>query len=127
MEITIIEIPKITLKWSKWYKWEEIKKDARKDGIRIPNKKSGVYEARYEEEEKRLTIGKASDLRYRVRQGLVKGKARHSAGKKIRKYEDVSRIVVRWARADWPASAEEWLHKEHVMKFNDLPKYVSFT
>lgn len=35
----VIKIPEIILEWSDWYSWDEIKKDARKGGIRIPNKK----------------------------------------------------------------------------------------
>ena len=95
MEEETMNIPSITLKWSDWFHWDEIKKDARKDGIKIPNKEPGVYEAKYENSEERLTIGKASDLRMRVRQGLVKGKTQHSAGENIRANEDASRIVVR--------------------------------
>ena len=70
-----IIIPKIILKWSKWYKWNDLKLDSRivsSNGVNMPNKKSGVYEAKYEDEEERLTVGKASDLRMRVKQGLVK-------------------------------------------------------
>lgn len=128
MEKETINIPPITLEWSEWVYWDEIKKDARKkDGIKIPNKKSGVYEVKYKGSEERLTIGKASDLRMRVRQGLVKGKVPHSAGKKIRANEDTSRIVVRWAITDRPAAAEEGLHKKHLSKFGKLPKYVKHT
>jgi len=127
MEEEIIDIPSVTLRWSDWVHWDEIKKDARKGGIKIPNKKPGVYEAKYEDSEERLTIGKASDLRRRVRQGLVKGKTQHSAGEKIRANEDTSRIVVRWAITDRPATVEEELHKRHLNKFGTLPKYVEHT
>ena len=122
-----INIPLITLKWSDWIRWDEIKKDARKGGIKIPNRKPGVYEAKYEDSEERLTIGKASDLRMRIRQGLVKGKTPHSAGEKIRANEDTSRIVVRWAVTDRPAAVEEELHKRYLSKFGKFPKYVEHT
>jgi hypothetical protein len=80
----VINIPPITLKWSGWVEWDEIKKDTRMGGIKIPNMKPGVYEAKYVDCEERLTIGRASDLRMRIRQGLVKGKTPHSAGERIR-------------------------------------------
>lgn len=124
-----IDIPRIVLEWSEWIAWEDLKVDARSGrGIKLPNKVSRVYEAKYEEDEERLTIGKASDLRMRVRQGLVKGKARHSAGRKIRAAnEDFSRIVARWAISDRPAAAEEELHKRHLASFGRLPKYTQHT
>jgi len=123
----VINIPPITLKWSGWVDWDEIKKDARRGGIKIPNKKPGIYEVKYRDSEERLTIGKASDLRMRIRQGLVKGKTPHSAGERIRAEEDTSKIVVRWAITDRPAAVEEELHKRHLDKFGKLPKYVEHT
>ena len=124
----IIEIPKIIFEWSEWHPWNNIKKDARKEyGVKIPNKKPGVYEVKYSCDDKRLTIGKASDLRMRIRQGLVKGKTPHSAGKRIRDNEDTSKIVIRWAIKDRPAAAEEELHRRHKEKFGELPKYVKHT
>jgi len=123
-----IIIQPIALDWSDWYPWNDLKIDARSSmGINVPNYVSGVYEARYEDEEKRLTIGKATDLRMRVRQGLVKGKTPHSAGEKIRANEDVTRIVVRWSVTDRPCAVEEELHKKHQKNFGKLPKYVQHT
>lgn len=126
-EKEVIDHEPIELQWSEWHSWDIVKLDARKDGIKIPNKVSGVYEAKYLDEHERLTIGKASDLRFRVRQGLVKGKTSHSAGDNIRAKEDVSRIMVRWAVTDRPACAEEELHRRHRGKFGRLPKYVDHT
>jgi len=126
IENEVIEIPRIELKWSEWTPWD-LKIDARGTGIKVPNKVSGVYEVRYIDTEERLTIGKASDLRMRIKQGLIKGKIPLSAGKKIRANEDRSRIVVRWAITARPAAAEEELHKKHFIKFHRLPKYVEFT
>jgi excinuclease UvrABC nuclease subunit len=124
MEIETIKIPPIHLKLSEWIPWDNLKADARKGGIKVPNKKPGVYEVKYAETEERLTIGKASDLRMRIKQGLVKGKTPHSAGERIRASEDISRIVVRWAITDRPAAVEEELHKRYLRKFGKLPKYV---
>lgn len=127
-EIQVVEIPKITLNWSPWIPWTKIELAARSlEGIYIPNKKSGVYEVRYINDEKRLTIGKASNLRLRVRQGLVKGKASHSSGDKIRLSEDITRIVVRWAETEYPSAVEEELHKQHIKKFGSFPLYVMHT
>jgi len=124
----IIKIPEIKLEWSEWIPWNHLKKDARKSGvIKVPNGMPGIYEAKYMNEEKRLTIGKASNLRYRVKQGLVKGKTMHSSGDKIRDSENTSQIVVRWAITDRPAAVEEELHKKHKKKFGALPQYVCHT
>lgn len=89
---------------------------------------SGVYEVRViGTEEWRLTIGKASNLRHRIKQGLVKGIAKHSSGTRIRATEDVSRIEVRWACTDRPCAAEEELHKQYERTFGGLPKYTLCT
>ena len=127
MEKEVIEIPRIELEWSDWTPWDNLKVDARGGGIEVPNKVPGVYEARYIDAEERLTIGKASDLRMRIKQGLIKGKILHSAGEKIRDNEDTSRIVVRWSITDRPAAVEEKLHKRHINMFGKLPKYVKHT
>jgi hypothetical protein len=120
-----IHIPSIELQWGEWTAWDELRIDARQgEGVTVPNGRPGVYEVKYIDAEKRLTIGKASDLRMRVKQGLVKGKTSHSSGKRIRAKEDVSQIVVRWAVTDWPAAAEERLHKQHIERFGGLPLYT---
>ena len=126
-EKEIIKIPEITLEWSEWCPWDDIKKDTRSGGIEIPNKTPGVYEVKYKDKDERLTIGKASDLRMRIRQGLVKGKTPHSAGKRIRQNEDTAKIIIRWAITDRPAAVEEELHRKHREKFCRLPKYVEHT
>ena len=123
-----IRIPEIELKWSDWYGWEQVAKDARSfDGVHIPNFKPGVYEAKHRDAEERLTIGKASDLRMRVRQGLVKGKTAHSTGDRIRRNEDVSTIVIRWAETSRPAAVEEDLHLRYRERFGGLPKHTKST
>ena len=127
MEKETINIPPISLKWSDWIYWDKIKEDARKGGIAIPNETPGVYEVRYENDGERLTIGKTSNLRMRIKQGLVKGKTPHSAGDRIRDKEDTSKIVIRWAVTDRPAAVEEELHKRHLKKFGRLPRHVVHT
>jgi hypothetical protein len=128
MEVEMIVIPAIYLGWSDWVAWDSLKVDARSGaGVRIPNGFPGVYEVKYLDETVRLTIGKASNLRFRVKQGLVKGKSPHSAGKDIRANEDTSRLVVRWAETDRPAATEEELHRRHRASFGTLPKYTDHT
>lgn len=122
-----IDIGSILLDWSEWVSWDELKADARMGGIKVPNYEPGVYEAKCRDTEERLTIGKASNLRVRVKQGLVKGRTKHSAGKKIRAKENTSEIEVRWARTERPAAVEEELHKKHTKKYGGLPKYVDHT
>jgi hypothetical protein len=123
----IQQTEEFSLRWSDWYYWHDLIKDARSGGIIIPNKKSGVYEAKLDTSEERLTIGRASDLRMRIRQGLLKGKAAHSSGDRIREYEDLSRVVVRWAETARPAAVEEELHRRYVEKHRSLPKYTKHT
>lgn len=127
MERESIEIRPIELEWSDWFPWNDLRIDARRGGIRLPNEIPGVYEVKHGDTEKLLTIGRASDLRMRIRQGLVKGKIPHSAGKKIRAEEDTSKIVVRWAVTDRRAAVEEELHKRYLNRFGQLPKYVEHT
>ena len=123
-----IKIPKIVLEWSDWISWHDLAKDARTgEGIYVPNRKQGVYEVKRRRSQKRLAIGKAANLRMRIKQGLVKGKSSHSAGKKIRKKEVLSKLVVRWAETDRPSAVEEELHRLYVKKYRELPEYVQHT
>lgn len=128
MDEEMLNIPPIILKWSDLVSWDALTVDVRHGGgVRVPNHEPGVYEVKYGDSEKRLTIGKASDLRMRIKQGLVKGKAKHSSGSKIRAGEEVSKLVVRWAITDRPAAAEEELHRRYKAKFGELPKYTEHT
>lgn len=129
-ERAILEIGTITLDWSDWAPWTALLADARGGtGVPIPNEQPGVYEVKRSDHahDERLYIGKASDLRMRVRQGLVKGKVQHPGGTRIRAEQDLARLVVRWARTDRPAAAEEELHRAYVRKFGRLPEYVRNT
>ena len=128
METQKIRIPEIELHWSDWIPRDKFKLDARNDpsGVSPPNE-PGVYEARLVDEEHRLIIGKASNLRRRIKQGLVKGKLEHSTGKRIRAKEDTNRIVFRRATTDRPAATEEELHKRHLTRFGALPRYTKRT
>ena len=124
----MINIPPIMLKWSDWVSWDALIPDVRYGGgVRVPNHEPGVYEVRYRDSKECLTIGKASDLRMRIKQGLVKGKTKHSSGFRIRANEEVSKLVVRWSTTDRPAAAEEELHRNYRIKFGELPKYTEHT
>lgn len=123
-----INIPPIKIVWTDWYSWEFLLKDARtdKNTVRLPNK-PGVYEVKYVDQEKRLTIGKASNLRMRVKQALVKGKIPHSSGERIRAEEDLAQIVIRWAETERPAAVEEELHRKYFDLYGTLPKHTRRT
>lgn len=128
MESQTLNIEEINLQWSQWFSWNLLIEDSRGDkGIKIPNGKSGVYEVKFLNDDCRLTIGKASNLRHRIRQCLVKGISSHSAGKRIRQLEDVSNIIVRWAETNRPNAVEEELHMLYRKKYDCLPKYVERT
>lgn len=127
MDVQLIEIP-LELHWTDWYPWERLRPNVSKDPHAIsPPKVSGVYEAKLNDQDERLTIGKAANLRKRVKRGLVKGKISHSSGKRIRAHEDTTQVVIRWAETDRPAAAEEELHKQHRERFGRLPKYTRRT
>lgn len=120
----------IVLKWSEWTPWPDLVADNRGGfGVTIPNQVPGVYEVRASAANgaERLYIGKAGNLRMRVRQGLVKGKLPHPGGTRIRAQEDVARLLVRWAMTSRPAAAEEELHQAYRREFGRLPAYVKNT
>ncbi len=66
-------------------------------------------------------------MRFRIKQGLIKGKAKHSSGTKIRANEDTARIEVRWAAAERSAAAEDEPHRRYINKPGGLPKYTDHT
>jgi hypothetical protein len=124
----IIRIPPIPLKWSDWVPWASLAIDARREGgVSVPSK-PGVYEVKRRDAEIRLTIGKASNLRRRVKQGLVKGSLPHSTGERMREENvDFADVVVRWAVTDHPSAAEEELHDRHQRDHGQLPLYTKQT
>jgi len=127
-EIQKIQIPIIELRWTKWVQWQVLTLDGPNPQAAEIGKDPGVYEARIDKQGQRLTIGKASNLRSRVKNGLVNGTIPHSAGNKIRLYEDVQKINIRWAYTDRPAAAEEELHRLHKKSnHGNLPKYTKRT
>jgi len=118
-----LELPPILLEWSRWERWDDIAEYGLAF-LDLPRGKPGVYEARLQGSEERLTIGRASNLRHRILNGLIRGHASHPAGGKIRDQEDVHQVLIRWAVTDRPAAAEEELHRRHLARFGHLPKYT---
>lgn len=123
-EEQIIDLGTVNLIWSDWYPWDRFKEDARSGGLSVPNHRSGVYEAKLIAHDERLTIGMASNLRMRIKHGLVKGKTPHSSGDDIRAYEETADVVIRWAETERPAAIEEELHLQHKRLFGRNPKYT---
>ena len=124
-----MKIPIIKLKWSRWIPWNRFFARATdSNGVSIPAS-PGVYEVRVLKNKKPIVIGRSSNLRHRVKQGLVKGKAPHSTGRRVRKNERhrLHHLRVRWATTDRPAAAEEELHRRHRKRFGKLPKYTHST
>ena len=127
-EQTRLEIGTIILDWTSWVLWRDLLVDNQGGaGVRIPNHAPGVYEVRYVDHEgaERLHIGRTSNLRMRIRQGLVRGASGHSTGKRIRRDEDFSRPVVRLATTERPGAAEEELHRLYRREFGCLPTLVT--
>lgn len=125
-EKTVMEIGTITLNWSSWVAWPDVLIANRGGaGVHIPNRKPGVYEVKYVDHggDERLYIGETSNLRYRIRQGLVSGRAGHSAGRRIRGQEDISKLAIRWAETRRPACAEEELLHMYRASSGNLPPY----
>ena len=124
-----IKLPLIVIEWSEWFPWKKFLIHGKHPflGIKMPNK-PGVYELKYLDSDERLTIGKASNLRSRVKQGLVKGQIPHSTGIRIKKAkEDTSNLVIRWAVTIYPSAVEEYLINEYIEKYGKRPKYNKIT
>ena len=116
-----IHIEPILLDWSEWHSWRDVERDARKGGAAAPCEQAGVYEAKISGRKERLAIGKAKDLRMRVKRGLMPRKAGDTAGEELGADEDV---VVRWAATERPAAVVEELQIRHKGRFGELPKYT---
>ena len=122
METERIYLPDIKLEWSDWVRWDDLWVGVEKGVITLPFGRPGVYEAKCQDAEDRLTIGKARrDLGGAIESGLVDGATNH--GLRIRWNVRTSEIVVRWAVTECPAAAEESLLKRHDRKFGALPPY----
>ena len=109
-------------------RWDQFRIDMRSADAPNPSNEAGVYEVRESgSNEKRLYIGKASNLRMRVKQGLVGGQVPHTAGRAIEKALEERKLIdieVRWAPTERPAAAEEELHLAYRGIFKKWPKFV---
>ncbi|MBM3471670.1 MAG: hypothetical protein FJX75_00175 [Armatimonadetes bacterium] len=127
-QVQALEIPPIVLAWSRWVPWNDLLQDERqRTGPRVPIGRPGVYEVIREPHIERLTIGRAADLRARVKHQLVMGHGNHPVHKAILAGEDTTKLLVRWALTDRPAAAEEELHRLYVRRHGRLPKYTQRT
>jgi hypothetical protein len=127
VEDQVLQTGPILLEWFRWCRWPELAVSEKSpDLIPIPQK-PGVYEVRFEAQERRLYIGKATNLERRIKQDLIRGYHVHPAGPALRKRKDKRRILIRWADTDRPAAAEEELHRLHVERFDAYPKYTQRT
>ena len=129
-ECQTIEIPYISLTWSCWTPWSKVGQRVYEGGANVPDA-PGIYEVKLKSQDERLTIGRATSLRRRVKQNLAKGKC-HPAGEKIAQdlasgILDTGDVIVRWAKTDRPAATEEALHKRHIHLFGDFPTYTEAT
>jgi hypothetical protein len=125
-----ITIPEIVLNWTDWVPWKDIEKGKEDGGVKIDNE-PGVYEVKFTDVEDSLTIGKTANLNKRIIRGLVLGRLPHSSGIKIRedinnRKIDPSKIIIRWAKTNRPAAAEEELHYrvKGELKYGTLPSYI---
>ena len=122
----VIKIPEIELNWSDLYSFEEIEKNIKDGGVNVPDA-SGVYKV-LDENNEIIHIGRASNLRNRVKQGFVRGKTPHSTRERMLKEGvNLKKLKIQWAVTDWPNSAEEYLHKEFKKNYKRLPKYTKVT
>ena len=121
-----VHIEPIMLEWSEWHSWRDVERNAREGGAVAPSNQPGVYEAKISGRRERLAIGKARDLRMRVKQGLMRGKgnAGEPAREDVGAGEDAADVVVRWAVTERPAAVVEELRIRHKGKFGELPKYT---
>ena len=109
------------LEWSAWFPWSDVSSGR----IRAPEH-PGVYEARRQDHEIRITIGETNLLKRRV-SFLVRGDGPHSAGERIRATENVANVLVRWAVTERHEEIEQQLHREHRDRFGCLPIYTRRT
>ena len=122
----IIKFPEIKLKWSKLYDFNDIEKNIKNSGVNVPAV-PGVYKV-IDEKGEILHIGKASNLRNRIKQAFVKGNSPHSTRKRMLDNGiDLKKLKIQWAVTDYPSSVEEYLHKKYKEKFGKLPKFTKVT
>ena len=96
-------------------------------GVHIPNQIGGVYEARIINSQERLSIARSGDLRWAIREEVVR-RSPHSTsalGRKIRENEDASNVDIRWMVTEHHKLMKECLCRQHIEKFGHMPKYTT--
>jgi excinuclease UvrABC nuclease subunit len=121
-----IHITPIELSWSEWIPWESFLIRAGRDGsIQLPPE-PGVYVVRRKKAIRKrphaIYIGKAKNLRDRIRQQLVKG-GEHRASREIREYERLCMLEISFAETRFRAAVEEFLLYSYHRKHDGLPRY----
>jgi len=122
--ITRLHIGTIELVW--WYteRWENLAGTGpHSDEVELPPAEPGVYRVFGPGSWGPIYIGQSLNLKHRVFHALVRGKALHAAGARIRENEDPKCLRVTWATTDRPAAAEEALLMDFVHEWGRLPKY----
>jgi len=127
VEDQVLQTGPIFLEWYRWFRWPELAVSEKSPDRIGPPTDAGVYEVRFEGEEQRLYIGKATNLDRRIKQDLIRGYHVHPAGPALRAEKDKSRILIRWTDTDRPAAVEEELHRLHLERFDAYPKYTQRT
>ena len=126
-ETQCITIKPIKLSWSPWYQWNDLAKRRERQITVAIDHVPGVYEVRHANEDLPLTIGESVDPSRRVLVDLVRPNGRHSAGKRIRKAEPLSKLLVRWAATNQIKTVEEELHRLCRQCYGSLPKHTKKT
>lgn len=91
---------------------------------------SGIFAVRQRGLAERLLVGRAGDLRRRLKHALVESRRRRATDDELRTKEDLTRIEMRWALASareapfipW-AEIEAELLRRYVAQFGQWPKY----
>jgi excinuclease UvrABC nuclease subunit len=110
----------VMLNWTQWYSFVDIRNEKY-----VLSTLSGVYEVRDIHSKEILHIGKAINLKNRVKTRFVDGKYRHSTrDRMIEKHVKFEDLEIRWLETEYSCAVEEYLHKEHIKQFGRLPEYV---
>lgn len=120
-------VPNKKPQWTQWHPWDSVHTLVKDGGVDIPNKVGGVYEARLVGSSERLVIARSSDLRWAIREELVRRSpnSTSAAGRKIRENEDLAKVQIRWMVVENHADKKDELCLSHIEDFGYLPKYNS--
>ena len=113
--------------WEQWHSWNSIYTLVKDGGVEIPNGIGCVYEVRLVGSRERLVIARSGDLRWAIREELVRRSpnSTSAAGRKIRENEDLAKIQIRWMITENHADEKQNLCLSHLEDFGYLPKYTT--